>query len=152
MPLLRSLSLSLLLAVTVGAQEAPASPDVDRQARELFHTLMSPYCPGSLLASCPSANAAVLRDSVRARLQRGQSPERIREHLVSVYGPEILAAPPFEGLGLFTWIGAAVLGGGGLLLALQWMRHRPRETAAKVSVDPAEVERVRRELASHDGA
>ena len=100
--------LVLLLAAVVALPVGLSADDVDVQARQMFRSLMSPYCPGSLLADCPSSQAAALRDSVRARLGRGQSAARIRDDLVDIYGDEILAAPPFEGLGSLTWLGAGV--------------------------------------------
>ena len=126
---------------------------VDIQAREMFNSLMSPYCPGSLLSACPSGQAAVLRDSVRAQLRRGQSPEEIRQALVEIYGNEILASPPFQGLGTVTWLGVAVIFLGGFAAAAGWMRHRHRSALPAervIPVAPGDLQRLRRELAEQD--
>ena len=47
----RLLVLVGIVHLTVGgpALGAESSDDVDYRARQLFHSLMSPYCPGSLL-------------------------------------------------------------------------------------------------------
>jgi cytochrome c-type biogenesis protein CcmH len=129
------------------------SEQVNAQARELFNSLMSPYCPGSLLSACPSSQAAVLRDSVRARLQRGQSPDEVRQGLVAIYGNEILASPPFAGLGSVTWMGVALIFLGGFAAAVSWIRHRHRSTTATAvapTAAPADLERLRREIAEQD--
>lgn len=147
-PVLRSLLLSMTLVTAVLAQEPT---QVDDQARELFRSLMSPYCPGSLLAECPSSQAAVLRDSVRARLRRGQTPEQIETYLVGVYGPQILASPPFAGMGTLPWVGAAALVVGGLAAAVWWMRRQPDDTAAPAPVAAAgDLQRLRQDMEKHD--
>ncbi len=139
--------LVLLLAAVVAQPVGLSADDVDVQARQMFRSLMSPYCPGSLLADCPSSQAAALRDSVRARLGRGQSAARIRDDLVDIYGDEILAAPPFEGLGSLTWLGAGVIFLGGLGLAAGWMRRRlPRSPERLQSPAADDLQRLRREL------
>ena len=152
--------IAFVAALNLQAQAAPVdSVDVQIdirigvQARQLFNTLMSPYCPGSLLSACPSSQAAVLRDSVRARLQRGQSPDEIRQALVAIYGNEILASPPFEGLGTLTWIGVVASFLGGFAAAAGWLRHRRHEPAAAADnprVEPEALQRLRRELAEQD--
>ena len=148
--------IAFVAALNLQAQAAPAdSVDVriGVQARQLFNTLMSPYCPGSLLSACPSSQAAVLRDSVRARLQRGQSPDEIRQALVAIYGNEILASPPFQGLGTVTWLGVAVIFLGGFAAAAGWMRHRHRSALPAESVPPiapGDLQRLRQELAEQD--
>lgn len=154
-PLPRLWILMGIVHLTVGGPVlgAESSGDVDARARGLFHSLMSPYCPGSLLAECPSSQATVLRDSVRARLVRGQSDEQIRQDLVAVYGSEILASPPFEGLGTLTWLGAGAIFLGGLGVAAGWLRWR--RTPGSVSpqapaATPDDLQRLRRELAEQD--
>ncbi|MDA0333931.1 MAG: cytochrome c-type biogenesis protein CcmH [bacterium] len=143
-------------ALNLQAQAAPADSvdiQIGVQARQLFNTIMSPYCPGSLLSGCPSSQAAVLRDSIRARLQRGQSPDEVRQALVAIYGNEILASPPFEGLGTLTWMGVAVIFLGGFAAAAGWMRHRRREPAATADiprVEPGDLQRLQRELDEQD--
>ena len=143
------ITLVTLVACAPAAAQTDTEIDIDTRARALFRTIMSPYCPGSLLNECPSSQAAVLRDSVRARLTRGQTPEQIRQDLVGIYGEEILASPPLQGMGGLAWLGAVVAFLGGLALAALWLRHRrsPPAVAPTAAVDAAGVERVRREIA-----
>jgi hypothetical protein len=68
-------TLCLLLATPIAAQET--TPDIEVEARALFTSIMSPYCPGSLLNECPSSQAAELREEIRGRLQAGDTREQI---------------------------------------------------------------------------
>lgn len=146
----------LCLAVPAGAQSDP-----DAEARVLFHALMSPYCPGSLLSDCPSRQAAALRDTIRAQLRRGRAAQAIVDDLVGVYGPDILASPPLAGLGGLAWVGAVAIFLGGLGLAVWWLRRgggptpppappMPRPDSAP-SADDALRRRLQSDLAADDG-
>jgi len=48
---------------------------------------------------------------------RSHPPEDIRQALVEIYGHEIIASPPFHGLGTVTWIGVAAIFLGGFATA-----------------------------------
>lgn len=155
--LVRLTALLVLVAATPALTDV--SPDTDRQARQLFHSLMSPYCPGSLLAECPSSQAGVLRDTVRARLARGRSPEDIVDDLRAIYGDEILASPPYTGLGGLVWLGTAAIFLGGLGIAAWWLNQRRAQDrgaiaesrAVTTAVDDTELrERLRAQLAEDD--
>ena len=137
------------------AQEAAVDPD--QEARRIFTTIMSPYCPGQLLADCGSAQAEALRDTIKARLQRGVPPEAIVDDLVASFGPEVLALPPNEGVGRVAWLGPIAALAASLLLILSWQRERRATSAAGQSAQQARAEpedgeeaemrtRLRREL------
>ena len=130
-----ALIVALLAAPAVSAQE-PRSPaagltpdtsapahDVTR-ANQLLGTIMSPFCPGLTLATCPSVYAETLRVSVRARLDAGETPDSIVESLVAAFGEGVRGAPKALGLGLALWVLPVVaLGAGGLGL-VWWLRKR----------------------------
>lgn len=94
------------LAAIADARQTPAH----QQAADLAHQLMSPFCPGKLLADCTSPNAGALRQAIEGRLTAGESVEAIKSGLVQQYGPEILGAPPARGVGLLAWLVPALLG------------------------------------------
>lgn len=162
----RASALCILAVFAAGAQEAPVtqevqarfSPEVERQATSLFAEIMSPYCPGMTLTTCPSPQAAVMKDSIRRVLAGGETPEELMNGLERAYGPDIRSRPPARGMGLLAWIGPfALLGLGGIGLTW-WLRRssvRQEAVAAPVRlVDPTtdldESTRARLEAALRD--
>lgn len=150
---------ALLAAACRGAAAGePATAVADEQARRIFATTMSPYCPGQMLADCASSHAAALRDTIRARLRRGVEPEAVIDELVAIYGLQVLALPPRRGVGLVAWLGPFGALAVSLLLLLWWVRDRRRQTQpetepATSGTDPAENARrarLRRELEEFD--
>jgi cytochrome c-type biogenesis protein CcmH len=128
-------------------------PD-DTEAQRIFTSLMSPYCPGLTVAACPSPGAEAIRQSVRARLARGDTRAAIVDSLVAVYGEQLLGAPPARRWGLALWVPPAViLLAGGTFLTL-WLRRRgaPREAAPSIvtATDPADRARLEAALRDFD--
>lgn len=147
-----------LLLVAVVAQDtlspgpvAPRYPvEVEAQASRIFHSLMSPFCPGLLIANCPSPGAAELKDRVRDLLAAGITPDSVQRLLYAVYGDELRASPPARGFGLLAWLapGLALLGG---CIGLFWWLRRPtggpRGPAPPTTpLDPDAQARLDREL------
>ncbi len=134
--------------------DAETTPDVELQARALFTSIMSPYCPGSLLNECPSSQAAVLREEIRNRLHAGDTRQQIETDLIATYGKGILASPPFSGVGILSWLGAVAIFLGGLGLAGKWLRTRrqnPPAVQASAPADDADLQqRMRAEIAADD--
>ena len=71
---------------------------------DLSHELMSPFCPGRTLASCPSPQAAELVQWIVTQEASGASREQVVEMLIERYGEEILGAPPAEGITLWAYV------------------------------------------------
>ena len=137
------------------ADQTPAANDPEAQARTLFRQLMSPYCEGLLLADCPSSQAAALRDTIRAQLRRGQTPEAVVDNMVGIYGRWILSAPAAEGVGAIVWFAPVVALIVGLGLVAVWLNRRtaqaaPDKRAPPPAGAPDTHERVRRELDDYD--
>jgi cytochrome c-type biogenesis protein CcmH/NrfF len=129
-----------LVLASVLAGPAGAA-DTEGWAYELADTLMSPFCPGRTLAECPSSNAESLRMWLIVQEAAGASREEVEAELVRRYGEGILPAPKAEGLGLAAYlvpIGAIVLGGVGLLVALR--RITSRGDAASSEAPTAELD------------
>lgn len=149
-----------LAASPAGRTQAPGdSTNVpvldDTRAQRLFSQLMSPYCPGLTVASCPSPGADSLRNDIRGRLARGDAPADIREWYVSAWGEQVLGAPPARRLGLVLWVLPGVAfaaGAAGLSLWLARVRRRAAEAEAevaghgKVPSEPALLARLEQEL------
>ena len=87
-------------------------------AYDLAAELMSPYCPGRTLASCPSPQASELIQWISMQEAAGASEDEVVEMLIEQFGEEILAAPPAEGITLWAYVFpiAGFLGGGGVVV------------------------------------
>lgn len=69
--------------------------DPDQILQSISNDLMSPYCPGRTIASCPSPQARQLEDHILEQATAGKSREQIEEALVDRFGAEIVGyAPP----------------------------------------------------------
>ncbi len=155
MPFLLVLGLVAPVGIGVG-QDVPPQPSVavETAAARLFNTTMSPYCPGLLLSNCPSPQAEVLRDRIRAQLAAGLTPDSIRAELLAIYGEQIRAAPRARGLGLVAWVvPGLVIFAGGVLLGV-WIRRMMRRRApdavasARDDLAPEDRARLERELSA----
>lgn len=125
--------------------EARFSPAVEQNASRLFTEIMSPYCPGMTLTTCPSPQAAVMKDSIRRALAAGQTPSEIMTGLEASFGPEIRARPPARGAGLVAWIGPfALLGAGAIGLTLWLLRAERRRGEIAVVAPPIEMDEAMR--------
>jgi cytochrome c-type biogenesis protein CcmH/NrfF len=106
--LLASLCLSLLMQGSAWAEGF---------AYDLAAELMSPYCPGRTLASCPSPQATELIQWISMQEAGGATEDEVVEMLIEQFGEEILGAPPAEGITLWAYVFPVVgfLGGGGVV-------------------------------------
>ena len=80
------------------------------QASDLAAQLMSPYCPGMTLATCPSPGAAELRREIAARLGAGEREGAIVDSLASRFGESLRGSPPPAGAGLALWVVPGLVG------------------------------------------
>lgn len=95
---------------------------IDLEAREIFTTTMSPYCPGLLISDCPSGKASDLKVKIREQLAEGATVEQIRTELEVDYKAALDARPPVEGFGVLMWVVPAVLLLVGGIVAVRWIR------------------------------
>jgi len=144
-----------VVALGQRAQQGEVAPRfpaaVETEASRIFNSTMSPFCPGLLIANCPSPGAADLKEQIRIQLAAGVPPDSVRARLRAAYGSEVDAVPRAEGFGLLAWImPAAALLSGGVVLAW-WLRRRgglPASPAAPTAALDAEAQaRLDRELA-----
>jgi cytochrome c-type biogenesis protein CcmH/NrfF len=73
-------------------------------AYDLATELMSPFCPGRTVASCPSPQAAELIQWIATQEAAGASREEVVAMLIERYGEEILGAPPARGITLWAYV------------------------------------------------
>lgn len=153
-----SSGLAIVLLLTALGAPALAQPAPRQQAADLAHALMSPFCPGKLLADCTSPAAGDLRTAIRTRLEAGETADAIKADLVRQYGRAILGAPEPIGVGLLAWIVPALVGlataaGIGLKVARatrQTLARRAEPALAAAGVDAATRSRLDDELRDLD--
>ena len=149
--LLPAVALLLLATGTAWGQET--RPDTSPEAREIFRTVMSPFCPGLTLADCPSPAAYDLRDEIRARIDAGESPEVILDELVAEYGQEILGDPsgtPLGRLAIAIPVAVALLAALGAAVFVRRAVRTRRETPARAGLTPDVEARLDDELRDLD--
>jgi len=133
---------AVILAALCAAQGAWAQDQaIDTKAQELYDEVMSPFCPGRLLANCPSSQAADLRDRIREQLAAGEAKEDVIDGLYAIWGEEVLGARR----NAIAWlVPVAVIALAGLLL-VAWLRGTSRRHAARTDVPaPIDAESARR--------
>lgn len=138
---INTLAIGLALFVTPlpaqGTADAQAAA-VEREASRIFNSIMSPFCPGLLLANCPSGQAEQLRDEMRAKLGDGVDPDVIVADFYDTYGDEHRAVPEAKGFGLLAW----VIPGAFLVVGLGWVAVWTRRNAWRAPVGPDDEDEV----------
>lgn len=127
-------------APTAAAAAGPHGPRPEPEAEalmlELSHDLMSPYCPGRTIATCPSPQARKLEEQILVQARSGQSREEIETALVNRF-PDIRG---YVGRPELVW-GTAVAAVIALTLlffvARRWVRGGPRAQTVAASPDAA---------------
>ncbi len=128
--MLRPITLLAILLVLATASPVRAQVNVDEAADTLFNHVMSPYCPGKLLATCGSSQADTLRQEIRRDLAAGKPADEIEAELYYRFGDSIRSEPKKSGAGLVAWVFPAVLlVATGAWLVLWLRRARPAESA-----------------------
>lgn len=138
-------------AAALGASQAAGQQAIDKTASEIFGSVMSPFCPGMTIATCPSSQAADLRQQVRAQLAAGVGKEEVLDSLYARWGEDVLGPRSAMGVGLLAWLVpalAVLAGAAGLTL---WLRASSARVAAPsaggADLDPEAEHRIREELA-----
>lgn len=136
--LLMVLLVSLLAGVAAprvahSQASTPSAAEAARTAHDVINRTMSPFCPGLLLANCPSLSADSLRRAILVRAQEGASRRTIEAELIATFGESVRAAPEARGFGLVAWLTPALL----LLAAgvgtAVWV-HRGTRASARATV------------------
>ncbi len=109
----------------------PAKQPADREAEELLSTLstdlMSPFCPGRTIASCPSSQARKLEERILAEAKSGKTREQIEQSLVADYGSDIIGYRPPPSLLITTVLGGSLALSLIIILGRRWVRRAKPE-------------------------
>ena len=111
--------LALAAAVTL----AGSAIAEDSWGYDIAHDLMSPYCPGRTLATCPSPQAAELVQWIVMQEAAGVTQEQVIEMLIERFGEDILGAPKAEGITLWAYIMPVLVFAIGFVVALFVLRR-----------------------------
>lgn len=148
-------AVAALPAVMFVLHEPAPPPDPGAEAQAIAGAIMSPYCPGLVLAACPSGDARELRVEIRERIEAGETRAGIEADLVTRYGQGVLADPSSLPGGRVAVLVPAVLGFAGVAFIAGFVRRSTRraaatEAATEPPADAAIVDQLEDELARLD--
>lgn len=120
-PLVPSLFLALALAAASPAfadslmppaeyanRQLP-DPRQEAQARALMETLRCLVCQGQAISDSDAEMAGDMRHLVRTRIRAGESPEQVRDWLISRYGAWVTYDPPLTAVTWPLWAAPVLL-------------------------------------------
>ncbi|MBI3595901.1 MAG: cytochrome c-type biogenesis protein CcmH [Nitrospirae bacterium] len=140
-----SLLLSSLTPTVLGA--TVEEQQIDLQVREIAKTLRCTICQNESIWESQAELAQQMRDLIRERLLKGESPDQIRAYFLSRYGDYILLTPQKSGMNWILWAGPFVLlAGGGILLYRTVSRWVAQTAAAKQDDLPPIDDRLRKRI------
>jgi cytochrome c-type biogenesis protein CcmH len=99
-------------------------PAQERQAKALMETIRCLVCQGQAIADSNAEMAGDMRAMIRQRIQAGETPEQIRQWLISRYGAWVSYDPPLEPVTWPLWAAPILLVLAGLWLARNRFRRR----------------------------
>ena len=139
----RMMSRWIVGCVTAACLLFASAASAEGYAYDLAGELMSPYCPGRTVASCPSPQASELIQWIQVQEAAGASEDEVVEMLIERFGEEILGAPKAEGTGLLAYVipVAGFLAGGGVvaLVLRRMVGGAKRESEDSAVVAPSQT-------------
>ena len=135
----------LLTASAFAQDTTPTDDEVNAIAKQLY----CPVCENTPLDVCPTEACRQWRELIRQMLAEGKSEAQIKQYFVDRFGPQVLAAPPAEGINLLAYIVPPVIILAGVLLLYgafrTWRRAAPPvRMAAPPAPNPLDDEYVQR--------
>ncbi len=135
------------LLPSLGLSTTLEEEQLELKMREIAKTLRCAVCQNESIWESNSELARQMRDLIRERLLRGESPDEIRAYFHSRYGDYILLVPRRSGLNWILWAGPFVLlATGGLLLYRSLSRWVHQEGEAAVETPPPIEDSLRRRI------
>jgi cytochrome c-type biogenesis protein CcmH len=147
---MRSLAAMLIVIGVVTGSAAAAEPQTTLP--DVEDEVMCVQCGTPLnLSTAPVADRE--RAFIRREIARGKTKEEIKDGLVDIFGPTVLAVPEDKGFGIAAYWVPIVVGLLGLIAVLlairRWRRPAPTAAAGR-PLQPEDERRLERELAAHD--
>ena len=146
----RAVVVAALLALANAGVATAATPRASLP--DLEDEVMCLQCGTALnLSTAPVAERE--RAFIRREISRGRTKQQIKDALVERFGPAVLAMPDDKGFDLAAYLVpllVAVLAAVALLASFRRWRRPSRVVAAPTALDPADDERLERELTAYD--
>lgn len=143
------LLLLLLVAVPAGATSVQEDPH-EREMLEIANDLRCTVCQNEAVSESNADLARDMREIIREQLAAGKSREEVIDYFVARYGDFVLMKPPYEGAGMFVWLGPLVLFVLAAVSAFMYLRrrlHKPMPAAPPLSAqDAARVREAKRQV------
>lgn len=129
-------------------QEIQERPNA-AEARSAIGQLRSPYCPGFMLETCTSSQAAALRDSIYDLAEQGVPSGQIVEWMIGNHGEEWRAVPMRSGAGLWAWVVPPLVLLAGFAVVVGWWKSSRRAEPAQVAAEQPLITADERERVAH---
>lgn len=133
-----------LMAFCLGCEER--AENAEQRAQNLTRSVMSPFCPGRTLDTCPSPKATEWRNDIRKWVDEGLSNDEIRRRLYARTPDVDLTGGPNTGVGSWFPVAAAVAALGLLIFVLR------RLSTAQKPVTPSAPKREASDATPPDDA
>jgi cytochrome c-type biogenesis protein CcmH len=108
------------------ARLTAADPALEARMLAITGELRCLVCQNQTIADSHADLAVDLRQEVRELLQKGKTPEEIRQFMTDRYGDFVLYRPPLKASTAVLWLGPAVLLAIALLALVRVIRKRAR--------------------------
>jgi len=116
---------ALLLVAAAPLADTPLpDPRQEEQARSLMQELRCLVCQHQSIADSDAEMAGDMRALVRERIAAGETPDQVRDYLVSRYGDWVTFAPPMRGANWVLWTAPPLFLGIGALVAFRLFKRR----------------------------
>lgn len=150
--MMRTLILIILMIVgtaslAVEPNEVLSDQSLEQRARDISKGLRCPVCQNESIDESSADLAADLRILVRERLVAGDNDQEVIDYIVNRYGEFVLLKPSTQGGNLILWLTAPILFLMASIIALDFVRRRPRTTGtqkSQESLTEAEQEKMRK--------
>ena len=139
----RFLLVLLLWSSTSLAAEVSEDP-LERHMLAIASRLRCTVCQNQPVSESEADLARDMRQIIREQLIAGKSDKEIVDYFVARYGDYILMKPPYEGPGVWIWIGPLVLFGLLGAAAIAFLRRASRAPLPPVpEISAEDAERIR---------
>ena len=135
-------AVAVVAAVVAATASRPPATESER-AYELKQNTLCPVCDGQSVLESNAPAAAAMRRQIDFWVDEGRSDTQIRADLAAVYGDDVNALPPGEGVGILVWalpVAAFAAAAAGLWAATRRWKARAASASAGVDGDGAEAE------------
>ncbi|ADG83124.1 cytochrome c-type biogenesis protein [Thermincola potens] len=92
------------MVATAAENRGPTGLQAAKMQKELEDMLVCQDSCGMLVSACENSTAEYMRGIIKQKMAEGRSKEEILAYFVSIYGEQVLAAPPAKGFNITAWV------------------------------------------------